>query len=169
VKQNAGDVRIKSVTIATGKKSKAHRGFCFIDFHNAAEAIMVADSLDGAAYEDRVLNSNVKEVVQDRKKVKKERRDITKSVFVANLDRSLTEFEVSDMCEDLLGEGVVKKIDMPIEKQTGRRRGIAYIEFFSEETVEKAIEEFTDLDVLGRLLICTEVKDPRLLKKEESD
>jgi nucleolin len=169
VKENAGDVEIKGVTIAMGKKSKASRGFCFIDFNDPSDAATVADSLDGAAYEDRILNSNVKDTVVDRKKVKPPKRDITKSVFVANLDRSLTEIEVFDMCDDLLGDGVVKKIDMPFEKETGRRRGIAIIEFHSQETVKKAIEELTDLDVLGRLLICTEVKDPRLLKKEQND
>jgi RNA recognition motif-containing protein len=160
------NIKVVNVQIARGKKSKAHRGFAFIDFEDHETAVFVADSLDGVLYEDRVLNCNVKS--ENNAPVMKKRKPIVEnSIFLANLPSTFDEVIVGEMCEDILGGQMVRGITMPLDRITKKRRGIAIIEFYDSENAQRAVKEFDGLSVLDRLLFCEMMKEQRYLKKEE--
>ena len=59
---------------------------------------------------------------------------------------------------------------MPADRNTGRPRGFAFIEFTEPEAVPKAIEEFNDLEFKGRNLRVKEAEDrPRRTPRIFSD
>jgi cold-inducible RNA-binding protein len=70
-------------------------------------------------------------------------------VFVGNLDFKATR----DQVESLFAEaGEVQDVFIPVDRESGRPRGFAFVEFDSEESAEKAIEMFNDHDLGGRQL-----------------
>lgn len=154
---------LDSIEIAKGKKSKAPRGFAFLKFRDAQTAEAAASILDGADFDGRIVNSNLK--ANDEPSVYAQRKRVVENtVYLSNLDYSLIEEEINNMCEDLLGPGLVKSIEMPVDKATGRLRGFCYVEFTNQDTVNKAIVQFNGLDVLGRLLQC----DKMVMNKRET-
>ena len=70
-------------------------------------------------------------------------------VFVGNLSFDTTQAEV----EQLFAEaGTVVKVTLPTDRDTGRPRGFAFVEFGSSEGVAAAIEKFDGKDLNGRSL-----------------
>jgi RNA recognition motif-containing protein len=70
-------------------------------------------------------------------------------VFVGNLSFDTTEGEV----EQLFGQaGTIVKVTLPTERETGRPRGFAFVEFDSSEAASAAIEKFDGQDLNGRPL-----------------
>lgn len=70
-------------------------------------------------------------------------------VFVGNLDFKATR----DQLETLFGEvGDVQDVFIPVDRDTGRPRGFAFVEFDSEEAAEKAIEQLNGHELGGRAL-----------------
>lgn len=172
VKKLVLDLNLKGMTavsIPRGKKSKRGMGYVFVDFDSVETAISASNVLNGADYDNRVLNSNVKDKasVEAPKKEEqtKKQRVMEHSVYLANLEKSLTEEEIIIMCNDILiGEkpnapsNIVVSIEKPISKATGEARGFAYVEFVDAETVQDAVREFNNLEVLDKLLYCEPMK-----------
>jgi len=48
---------------------------------------------------------------------------------------------------------------LPIDRITGRPRGFAFVEFFDEMAVQKAVEEFDGYEFKGRNLRVTEAEE----------
>ena len=70
-------------------------------------------------------------------------------VFVGNLDFKATR----DQLESLFGEaGEVQDVFIPVDRETGRPRGFAFVEFGSEEAAQKAIDQFNGQELGGRAL-----------------
>lgn len=70
-------------------------------------------------------------------------------VFVGNLDFKATK----DQVESLFAEaGEVQDVFIPVDRESGRPRGFAFVEFDSEESAEKAIKQFDGHDLGGREL-----------------
>jgi RNA recognition motif-containing protein len=70
-------------------------------------------------------------------------------VFVGNLDFKATR----DQIESLFSEaGEIQDVFIPVDRDSGRPRGFAFVEFGSEESALKAIEMFNDHDLGGRAL-----------------
>lgn len=70
-------------------------------------------------------------------------------VFVGNLDFKATR----DQLEGLFGEaGAIQDVFIPVDRETGRPRGFAFVEFDSEESAEKAIKQFDGHELGGRAL-----------------
>ena len=75
----------------------------------------------------------------------------SRSVYVGNVDFSSTP---NDVKEFFFPCGVVNRVTILYNKYTGRPKGYAYVEFESEESVEKAIE-LTGKEFKGRELTIT--------------
>jgi len=70
-------------------------------------------------------------------------------VFVGNLDFKATR----DQIESLFSEaGEIQDVFIPVDRDSGRPRGFAFVEFDSEESAQKAIEMFNDKELGGRAL-----------------
>lgn len=185
--KNIGPGVIKEIKIAKGKKSKRPLGFLFVDFVNPKTAVRAAGILDGYDLDGRILNCNLKypddEVLikattsSSEEKVKAAPLTSLKSantIYLSNMDYTLGEEEIYNMCDDLVGVGLVSEIRIPLDKETGSPRGFAYIEFKENSSVDLAIRELSEVEVYGRVLKAERMSMPTKkvavkTKEEEED
>jgi len=74
-------------------------------------------------------------------------------LYVGNLPFSMTE----EQLEQLFGEkGKVVSVAMPIDRETGRKRGFAFIEMESKEDADAAIQHFNGETIDGRKIVVNE-------------
>jgi len=172
IKENMGPNLVKGVQIIRGAKSKRPMGYGFIQFHEYHIALQGVEFFDGLVYGDRTLNSNLKD--QDeaaksaalKKKKMKNVRNYQQSIHLSNLDYSLTEQELVNMCDDVLGPGQVDYVNIPLDVRSKSPKGYAQIQFTSTEAVERALIEFNGLEVFDRLLKCDRLKAPKDIGKK---
>lgn len=70
-------------------------------------------------------------------------------IFVGNLNFKTTQDELQSLFSEV---GTPIDIFMPAERETGRPRGFAFIQYETEEEAEKAIEKFNGHELGGRAL-----------------
>lgn len=177
VETNLGKNLVTNVNIIRGSKTKRPMGILFIDFVNPASAERAVAFFDGYDLDGRILNSNLKhaEEIGEAKKQKEKEKDklpplrISNTIYLSNLDYSLCEEELYNMCDDLVGVGLVKEVRIPLDKNTGSPRGFAYIEFHDPSSIELAINELTNVEVYGRLLRADKMTPPPKKVKEEDE
>ena len=162
--KNIGTGIIKEIKIAKGKKTKRPLGFLFIDFVDAKTAAKAAAILDGYQLDGRTLNCNLKypddgSLIKASKGIEEKAKTAPltslkteATVYLSNMDYSLGEEEIYNMCDDLVGVGLVSEVRIPLDKETGSPRGFAYIEFKDVSSVALAIAGLADVEVYGRLL-----------------
>jgi nucleolin len=177
VESNLGKNLVTHVNIIRGSKTKRPMGILFIDFVNPAAAERAVAFFDGYDLDGRILNSNLKypEEIGEAKKQKEKEKEkeklpplrIPNTIYLSNLDYSLCEEELFNMCDDLVGVGLVKDVRIPLDKNTGSPRGFAYIEFHDPSSIELAINELTNVEVYGRLLRADKMTAPPKKVKEE--
>ena len=166
-----GSDLVTSVNIPRGAKSGRPFGYLFVDFKDPDVAQDFVDVADGLLFEDRVLNSNVKDskTPPSEASIRKKQFALERSVYLNNLDYTLDEEEIYNMCEDLLGYDLVERIKIAYDKKTGRPRGFGHVEFKDPATVEKALQELDGLEVLDRAMIVTRLTIPgKAVDKEET-
>ncbi len=84
---------------------------------------------------------------------------ISTKVFVGNLNFRTTEQQLSDA---LSAAGQVMHVHMGMDRETGRSRGFAFVEFSSEAEAAEAIKRFDGQEVDGRKLrVNTAEERPR--------
>ena len=162
--KNIGPGVIKEVKIAKGKKTKRPLGFLFVDFVNTKSAAKAVAILDGYDLDGRILNCNlkypddvalIKATTGVDEKIKAAPLTSLKTgntIYLSNMDYSLGEEEIYNMCDDLVGVGLVSEVRIPLDKETGSPRGFAYIEFKDFSSVDLAIQELSEIEVYGRVL-----------------
>ena len=79
------------------------------------------------------------------------RRDFP-SVYLGNLAWDLNLENVEDMLNDVLGPDQFVTVRMATDKETGKQKGYAHIDFKDEDSAKKAVIELNGLEVLGRQL-----------------
>lgn len=168
IEANVGPDIITDIDVPIGKKSKAPRGFAFVEFVDEEAAMEAAAILNDMMIDDRPLNSNIYDENPDLKKRKKTRVNAN-TVFVNNLETSLIQEEVLSMCDDLLGPDLVVSLQLPVDKVTRNTRGMAYIEFVDAAAAELAIKELNGLDVLGKILTCLPFQPKKVVKEVPGD
>lgn len=77
-------------------------------------------------------------------------------VFVGNLDFATTRDQVEALFSEI---GQVQDVFLPMDRETGRPRGFAFVEFTSEEHAEQAIERFNGHELGGRPLRVNAAED----------
>jgi cold-inducible RNA-binding protein len=70
-------------------------------------------------------------------------------VFVGNLSFQTTRDEVEALFTQIAKP---RDVFMPNDRETGRPRGFAFVEFENEEDAQKAIEKFNGYELAGRAL-----------------
>src|SRR5207302_4685304 len=77
-------------------------------------------------------------------------------VFVGNLDFRTSRDEVQSLFSQI---GAIKDVFFPTDRESGRPRGFAFVEFESEEDAQKAIEKFNGYELSGRALRVNPAED----------
>lgn len=85
---------------------------------------------------------------------------ISAKVFVGNLSYDTTQSELESLFSEV---GQVVEVFLPDDRNTGRPRGFAFVEFTEEAAATKAIERFDGHQLKGRALHVNkaEEKQPR--------
>jgi RNA recognition motif-containing protein len=83
------------------------------------------------------------------------------TVYVGNLSYEVTEADLNNVFGDY---GTVKQVKVPMDRETGRMRGFAFVEMSSEEEENKAIEELDGAEWMGRTLKVNKAR-PRTERK----
>ncbi len=69
------------------------------------------------------------------------------TIFIGNLS-----FDAEE--EDLIGVfssyGEVKNCKIPVDRETGRKRGFAFVDMVSQADEQKAIDDLQDVEWMGR-------------------
>ena len=81
---------------------------------------------------------------------------ISRKVFVGNLSFDVTREE---LIEAFNAAGKVLDAKVPTDRETGRPRGFAFIEFEEEASVQRCIEQMHGKDLKGRPLRVNEAED----------
>ncbi|MBD2327613.1 RNA-binding protein [Alkalinema sp. FACHB-956] len=77
------------------------------------------------------------------------------SIYVGNLAYSVTSEEVTTVFAEY---GTVKRVQIPIDRETGRARGFGFVEMGSEEEEAAAIEALDGAEWMGRDMRVSKAK-----------
>lgn len=77
-------------------------------------------------------------------------------VFVGNLDFNTTRTEVQDLFAQI---GEIRDVFLPMDRESGRPRGFAFVEYSNDEDAAKAIEKFNGYQLSGRALRVNAAED----------
>lgn len=77
-------------------------------------------------------------------------------VFVGNLNFNTTRDELQSLMSQV---GEVRDVFLPNDRETGRPRGFAFVEFSADEDAAKAIEKFNGYELGGRALRVNAAED----------
>ena len=69
------------------------------------------------------------------------------TIYVGNLSFQATE---EDLKEVFAEYGPVKRVSLPLDRETGRKRGFAFIDMEEDEHEDQAIEDLNEAEWLGR-------------------
>lgn len=78
-------------------------------------------------------------------------------LFVGNLPFKMTEANLEEL---FAGSGTVVSVALPVDRETGRKRGFGFVEMSNEEEAEAAIKALNGIDVGGRQ-IAVSLSKPR--------
>ena len=78
-----------------------------------------------------------------------------KNLYVGNLPDSTTEADLRSLFE---AQGVVEKVSLVIDRDTGRSRGFGFVEMSNASEADKAIAALNGTDLVGRTLTINEAK-----------
>jgi len=135
-----------SIKLARDKKTGRSRGFGYIDYENEVDATTAVSVLQGLEVDGRALRVTVAEPRPERPAKTPQEN----SVFIGNLDFSVSEAEIMDMCNDILGPGSASRVRLVTDRETGRPRGFGHIDFNSPEDATRAIEKLNGIQLLNR-------------------
>ena len=77
-------------------------------------------------------------------------------IFVGNLDYNTRKEEVQGLFAQV---GEIRDVFLPTDRETGRPRGFAFVEFANDEDAAKAIEKFNGYQLGGRALRVNAAED----------
>jgi hypothetical protein len=77
-------------------------------------------------------------------------------VFVGNLDFNTTRDEVEALFTQV---GTVRDVFLPTDRESGRPRGFAFVEYESDDDAQKAIEKYNGYELGGRALRVNAAED----------
>lgn len=77
------------------------------------------------------------------------------SIYVGNLSYQVTEEDLTQVFADY---GNVKRVHLPVDRETGKKRGFGFVEMDSEDDESKAIEILDGATWMGRDLRVNKAK-----------
>tara|TARA_Y100001968_G_scaffold301689_1_gene314233 strand:- start:29064 stop:29360 length:297 start_codon:yes stop_codon:yes gene_type:complete len=86
------------------------------------------------------------------------------TIFIGNLS---FDAEQDDLIHLFSTYGEVKNCKIPLERETGRKRGFAFIEMANDEDETKAIEDLQDVEWMGRNIRVSKAEPRRDSRKSD--
>ena len=77
------------------------------------------------------------------------------SIYVGNLSYDITEDDLQEVFADY---GEVKRVYLPVDRETKRRRGFGFVEMTSDEDESTAIETLDGAQWMGRQIKVNKAK-----------
>lgn len=77
------------------------------------------------------------------------------AVYVGNLSYDVTEEDLSAVFSEY---GSVKRVKLPVDRETGRMRGFAFVDMSTEDEEAKAIDDLDGAEWMGRTLKVNKAK-----------
>lgn len=71
------------------------------------------------------------------------------SIYIGNLNYDISQEDLSEVFSEY---GNVKRVHLPTDRETGRKRGFGFVEMESEADEDKAIETLDGAEWMGREL-----------------
>ncbi len=71
------------------------------------------------------------------------------TIYVGNLS---FDAEVEDLQHLFAEYGTVRQCSLPLDRETGRKRGFAFIEMAQEADEQKAIDDLQNVEWMGRMI-----------------
>lgn len=71
------------------------------------------------------------------------------TIYVGNLS---FEAEREDLVDLFAQYGEVRQCSLPLDRETGRKRGFAFVELADAESEQKAIDDLQDVEWMGRMI-----------------
>lgn len=87
------------------------------------------------------------------------------SIYVGNLSYDATEDDIRSVFSEY---GSVKKVQLPTDRDTGRKRGFGFVEMDSDAEETAAIEALDEAEWMGRNLKVNKAK-PRTERRPQRD
>ncbi|MBC1196163.1 RNA-binding protein [Microcystis aeruginosa BLCCF158] len=78
------------------------------------------------------------------------------SIFVGNLSYEISQADLVEVFQDY---GTVKRVHIPVDKETQRKRGFAFVEMENKDQETKAIAALDGADWMGRSIKVNEARD----------
>eukprot|EP01041_Mallomonas_annulata_P009332 gene9332-19374_t len=159
-----GEGQAIKVRIAMDRVTNRAKGFAHIDFVSEDAAKRAVAELNQTILKDREIRVDYAQRKEDRLVTPRAnsfsrtpgagggRPQEEHSVFIGNLAWDMTSELVEEMVNDVLGNGLYKKVRLAVDRETGRSRGFGHIDFKDDESAQRAISELNGMEVLGRQL-----------------
>jgi RNA recognition motif-containing protein len=77
------------------------------------------------------------------------------SIYVGNLSYEVTQEDLNEVFKEY---GTVTRVNLPIDRETGKKRGFGFVEMKTEEEEDKAIEALDGAEWMGRNMKVNKAK-----------
>lgn len=108
----------KAVRIAKDVRTGDYRGYGYIDFEQKEDAESAVSALAGADLSGNILKADI--ALERPPRTTFERAPLENSCFIGNLDFSVSEEEIMQLCNERLGEGKALKVRLAFDRVTGK-------------------------------------------------
>jgi RNA recognition motif-containing protein len=145
--------RVVAVRIMTDRDTGRSKGFGFVEMgsEEAEKAIMQLNRAD--------LNGHTLSVSEARARPQSsaDRGIPSVRLFVGNLPYNATGAELKEFFSSV---GPVSSVILPVEKESGKPRGFAFVEFPDHAHAKEAVHRFNNQPFKGRALVVNEARAP---------
>jgi RNA recognition motif-containing protein len=143
-------VGLKNVRFLTDPEGRS-RGFAYLDFQSQAEAVEATKTLAGLEISGRALKVDYSEP-RSKDAPRGFAKAFSYSVFIGNIDVGVSESLIKEMLDEVLGADTADRIRVAVDRETGRQKGFAHIDFRSEDLARRAVTELNGIELMGRVL-----------------
>ena len=77
------------------------------------------------------------------------------TIYIGNLS---FDAEIDDIVGVFSSYGEVKNCKLPLERETGRKRGFAFVDMSDDDQEQKAIDDLQDVEWMGRAIRVTKAR-----------
>lgn len=143
--------RVVSVRIMRDRDTGRAKGFGFVEM-GEGEAEQAIQQLNGAELHGQALAVTEARLRPDASAG----RGLPPSrLFVGNLPYDTTAAEIKDLFSSV---GPVAFVSLPVERESGRPRGFAFVDFSDRAHAEEAVRRFHQQSFKGRALVVNEAR-----------
>ncbi|MFL0792899.1 MAG: RNA recognition motif domain-containing protein, partial [Prochlorococcus sp.] len=71
------------------------------------------------------------------------------TIYIGNLSFQAEQEDLLDLFSQY---GEVKQASLPLDRETGRKRGFGFVEMSNDEEEQKAIDDLQDVEWMGRMI-----------------